>query len=120
MAASAAGRVVLLVAQDVAVAEMLRLAVAKAGYGTTVVASAPAARTLLDAGLDPCVVLFAMGGDEDGREFIRLHNADANTARIPVIFFTAGAATALPIVSALVAFVERYCDGSRSPGHAIN
>ncbi|MEW6270747.1 MAG: hypothetical protein AB1689_15800 [Thermodesulfobacteriota bacterium] len=119
MASSTAQRGVLVVVQDAEFASVLRGAVINAGYRPTVVESAADARALLDAGLEPCVVLVAMSEDDEGRDFIRRHNADAKTATIPVIFFSVGNPAThapSPIVSALVAFVERYCHATGTRG----
>jgi len=112
--------IVLAVVGDASVADVIRQSISDAGYRPTIVENASAARALLDARHQPCVVLFALQADEDARDFIRQHNADQRTARIPVIFFSIGVAgthAPSPIVSALVAFVERYCDASSSYGN---
>lgn len=111
-------RGVLVVAQDVNLAQVLDEAVSQAGYRPTLVDCAADARRLLEAGLKPCVVLVAMSAEDEGREFLRRHNEDPRTATIPVIFFSSagtGNHAPSPIVSALVAFVERYCHAEGTP-----
>jgi hypothetical protein len=98
-------------ADDAAGATVLR-AIAEESYRPRLVANAQLARVLLDDGLAPCVVLFALRTPDDGRDFIRAHLANPDTAAIPVIFFAADGTSATGgeiIVPALLAFVRTYC-----------
>lgn len=105
----------LVVLGDAAFGAHVRDAVESAGFRAFVVADGRDARVLIRQGLDPCVILFALGSADEGRDFVARLAADAPTAAIPVIFFTAhppGAESRAPIVSALAAFVQSYCASS--------
>jgi PleD family two-component response regulator len=117
------GKPVLIVLADPPLAAPVRRVIGDAGFRPCVATDANEACELLGQGLDPCVVLFALDGSDQGREFLARHTADARTAEIPVIFFTPLAAqNAAPIaavVAALVAFVQTHCDESSRDGASI-
>ena len=110
---------VLIVLSDAALATAVHRVIDRAGFQPVVVADPADARDLLENGLEPCVLLFALTSAAAGREFIRAHVADLSTAAIPVIFFTPPPACddgtgRSPIVAAMVAFVQAYCDRAHS------
>ena len=122
---SAPEKAVLIVLDDPLIAALVHRVIDDAGFRPFITSGATDARNLLSKGLEPCVVLFALDGSEDGRDFIARHTSDPRTRAIPVIFFTAGTAevrlSSAPIVAALVAFVQTYCDEtSRESGSLVH
>jgi hypothetical protein len=71
---------VLIVLADDELAPTIQRALEQAAYRPRIVSTPEEARALLESGLGPCVVLFAMPTLDDGREFIRKHDADTTTA----------------------------------------
>jgi CheY-like chemotaxis protein len=110
---SAREKSVLIVLDDPPAAALVHRVIDDAGFRPFIVSDATDARELLANGLDPCIVLFALEGSEDARDFITRHGADPRTRSIPVIFFTAHTGSERspegPIVAALIAFLQTYC-----------
>lgn len=109
----------LIVLDDSSLGTTMHRVIDDAGFRPVVVATAAAARERIEGGLDPCVVLFALHSPDEGRRFIAQHSADARSSMIPVIFFTArpeARDAPSPIASALVAFVQRYCEQIHAGG----
>lgn len=101
-----------MVLDDAAFGATVYRVIQTAGFRPFLVRNAGEAHALIERGLAPCVVLFALTSAEAGREFVARHGADPRSAVIPVIFFAARPRTddaRSPIVSALVAFVQSYC-----------
>lgn len=114
MAASPDSRV-LVVLDDAPFGATVHRVIESAGFRPFLVASARDAHALIERGLDPCVVLFALTSSEEGRRFIARHGADPRWSAIPVIFYAArprDAGARAPIAAALVAFVQSYCTPS--------
>lgn len=114
-----------MVLDDAAFGVHVHRAVESAGFRADVVADGREARERIRQGLDPCVILFALGSADEGRDFVARLAAEPRTAAIPVIFFTAHpplSASRAPIVSALAAFVQSYCasPSARSDSAAVH
>jgi CheY-like chemotaxis protein len=106
---------VLVVLDDDAFAARIYRVIEQAGFRPFLARNAREAHELLEKQLDPCVVLFSLTSASEGRDFLARHGASPRAAETPVIFFPAGAHTAdaaAPIVSALVAFVQTYCEAA--------
>ncbi len=112
------GSRVLVVLDDAPFAGAVYRVIESAGFRPFLAASASEAHTLIERGLDPCVVLFGLTSSEEGRRFVARHGSDPRSAAIPVILCTVrpprSADGRSPIVSALVAFVQSYCTSSRA------
>lgn len=111
MAATSSSRV-LVVLDDAPFGATVYRAIESAGFRPFLVGSAREAHALIERGLHPCVVLFALTSSEEGRRFVARHGADPRRSAIPVIFYAARPRSLdarAPIASALVAFVQSYC-----------
>lgn len=111
MAASPGNRV-LVVLDDAVFGATVHRVIESAGFRPFLVASARAAHDLIERGLSPCVVLFALTSSEEGRRFVTRHGADPRRSSIPVIFYAARPRSqdaCAPIATALLAFVQSYC-----------
>jgi two-component system phosphate regulon response regulator PhoB len=109
---------VLVVEDESAIAELVRIHLRHAGHEVAVVADAPAAQARVDARLPDLVLLDWMLPGESGVQLARRWRADARTRELPIILLTARAGDA-DKVAGLDAGADDYLTKPFSPSELM-